>query len=201
MDGAQRRRLLNVVDVEATCWDGPVPQGQANEIIEIGVCVVDLEAGERVGRDRIVVRPWRSRVGAFCTELTGLTQAEVDTGLDFRAACALLDERHLAGVRAWASWGDYDRKQFARQCSADDVDYPFSRKHTNAKRLFADAHGLPRGRGHGAGATAGGPAPGGPPPQRCRRRMEHRRAGPAAAGEGRPAEGPHLGRRPLSGVH
>src|SRR4051812_272830 len=42
--------LLNVIDVEATCWDGQPPPGQVNEIIEIGLCVVDLDAHERVER-------------------------------------------------------------------------------------------------------------------------------------------------------
>jgi len=70
--------LLNIVDVEATCWqDGP-PAGQVSEIIEIGLTTVDLSLGQRIGRHRILVRPQRSAVSAFCTELTGLTQAEVD---------------------------------------------------------------------------------------------------------------------------
>lgn len=137
-------RLLNVVDVEATCWDGRVPPGEVNEIIEIGLTVVDLEARERVGRHRILVRPGRSTVSAFCTELTGLTQWEVDTGLSFADACALLADEHGAGERAWASWGDYDRKQFTRQCRDNGVTYPFGfgERHTNAKAVFADAYGL-----------------------------------------------------------
>lgn len=139
-------QLLNVVDVEATCWDGPVPPGEVDEIIEIGLTVVDLEARERVGRHRILVRPQRSAVSAFCTELTGLTQAEVETGLPFADACALLAAEHGAGARAWASWGDYDRKQFTRQCRDNGVVYPFglAERHTNAKAVFTDAHGLRR---------------------------------------------------------
>ncbi|WP_218021462.1 hypothetical protein [Nocardia acidivorans] len=43
-------RYLNVVDVEATCWRGPNPPGQPMEIIEIGLCVLDTEARERVYR-------------------------------------------------------------------------------------------------------------------------------------------------------
>src|ERR1051325_3453778 len=99
--------LLNVVDVEATCWDGQPPSGQPSEIVEIGLTVVDLAAGTRVGRHRILVKPHRSTVSAFCTELTGLTQAEVDTGLTFGEACRVLAAEHDAGVRPWASWGDY----------------------------------------------------------------------------------------------
>jgi inhibitor of KinA sporulation pathway (predicted exonuclease) len=52
-------RCLNVVDVEATCWPGRPPPGQVSEIIEIGLCVVDLESRERVSRHRVLVRPAR----------------------------------------------------------------------------------------------------------------------------------------------
>ncbi|MFE5797250.1 exonuclease domain-containing protein [Streptomyces sp. NPDC056503] len=137
-------RLVNVVDVEATCWEGAVPVGAVSEIIEIGLTVVDLAAGERVGRHRILVRPARSRVSAFCTELTGLTQAEVDSGVDFATACRLLGRDHAAGTRPWASWGDYDRKQFVRQCETTRTPYPFGRHHTNAKAVFTEAHALRR---------------------------------------------------------
>lgn len=137
--------MLNVVDVEATCWDGSPPEGQVSEIIEIGVTVVDPVAGERVGKNRVLVRPERSTVSTFCTELTGLTQAEVDTGMSFADACARLASEFSAGARAWASWGDYDRKQFLRQCEAAEVPYPFGARHVNAKAVHADAFGL-RGR-------------------------------------------------------
>ena len=51
--------------------------GQVSEIIEIGLAVVDLAAGERVAKHKIMVRPERSTVSELCTQLTGLTQAEV----------------------------------------------------------------------------------------------------------------------------
>jgi inhibitor of KinA sporulation pathway (predicted exonuclease) len=140
--------LLNVIDLEATCWDGQPPPGAVSEIIEIGLAVVDLDAGERVARHRILVRPARSRVSAFCTELTGITRSETDRGVSLAQACETLLRDHGAGVRPWASWGDYDRKQLVRQCAADGVPYPFGhpaeRAHTNAKAVFAEAHGLRR---------------------------------------------------------
>ncbi|MBW8485511.1 exonuclease domain-containing protein [Actinomadura sp. PM05-2] len=131
-----------MVDVEATCWDGAAPPGQASEIIEIGLCVVDAGTRERAERHRILVRPRRSAVSAFCTELTGLTQEEVDTGVSFEQACGLLEREHAAGVRPWASWGDYDRRQFERQCRG--VRYPFGRVHVNVKAAYSAAHGMKR---------------------------------------------------------
>jgi inhibitor of KinA sporulation pathway (predicted exonuclease) len=132
--------LINVVDVEATCWDGQPPPGQVSEIIEIGLTVVDLAEGVRLGKHRILVRPQRSHVSAFCTELTSLTQEEVDGGVSFAEACRLLAKDHESNRRPWASWGDYDRNQFLRQCKG--VEYPFSNDHANAKRRFTEAHNL-----------------------------------------------------------
>ncbi|MFE0651121.1 exonuclease domain-containing protein [Streptomyces sp. NPDC059534] len=138
--------LMNIIDVEATCWDGQPPPGSVNEIIEIGLTVVDVSARRRVSRHRVLVRPARSTVSDFCTELTGLTRTEVEQGVTFAEACRILVEEYEAGVRPWASWGEYDRRQFARQSRADGVPYPFgypdSRTHTNAKAVFADAYGL-----------------------------------------------------------
>ena len=139
--------LLNVVDLEATCWEGSAPAGQRNEIIEIGLTVVDLVARERVAKHRILVRPSVSTVSEFCTSLTGLTQAEVDGGVAFSDACAELVGVHLALERPWASWGDYDRKQFVAQCAAEEVSYPFGSVHVNAKAVFAEARGLRRPAG------------------------------------------------------
>jgi inhibitor of KinA sporulation pathway (predicted exonuclease) len=137
-------RYLNVVDVEATCWEGQPPAGQANEIIEIGLCVVDLDERRRVDQDRIMVRPSRSEVSAFCTELTGITPEEAAAGSSFAEACALLERRHHSRSRPWASWGDYDRRQFERQCAATNVPYPFGSRHTNAKADYSRIHGLKR---------------------------------------------------------
>ncbi|MFF4394033.1 exonuclease domain-containing protein [Streptomyces sp. NPDC001480] len=138
----QGETLWNVVDVEATCWEGRPPAGAVSEIIEIGLTVVDPATGERTGRHRVLVRPVRSTVSAFCTELTGLTQAEVDRGLSFGEACRLLATEHRSGIRPWTSWGEYDRRQFQRQCRATGVEYPFGRGHVNAKEAFAAAYGL-----------------------------------------------------------
>ncbi|CAL9532227.1 hypothetical protein SUDANB121_04080 [Nocardiopsis dassonvillei] len=136
--------LWNIVDVEATCWRGAPPPGSANEIIEIGLSVVDAASGERVSRHGLLVRPGRSEVSAFCTELTGITPEMAAGGVTFAEACRWLVEEHGAAGRPWASWGDYDRRQFERQCAMTGVAYPFGGRHVNAKRVFAELHGMRR---------------------------------------------------------
>ncbi len=138
--------LLNVVDIEATCWEAGTPGGQVSDIIEIGLTEVDLATGARLAKHKILVRPERSKVSEFCTELTGLTQDEVDSGVSFADACALLAAGHDAAGRPWASWGDYDRNQFVRQCADTGVPYPFGAVHVNAKSVFTGAN-----RGHRGG--------------------------------------------------
>ncbi|MEO8613176.1 MAG: 3'-5' exonuclease, partial [Chloroflexota bacterium] len=103
-----------IVDIECTCWDGPPPDGQENEIIEIGVCRLRPSNWERYDKRSLLVKPERSTVSPFCTDLTSLTQEQVDTGMTFAAACAILEKEYKTRQRIWASYGDYDRQMFER---------------------------------------------------------------------------------------
>jgi inhibitor of KinA sporulation pathway (predicted exonuclease) len=62
-----------VIDLESTCWDGPPPDGQVSEIIEIGVALVDVASMQREAKQSILIKPVRSQVSDFCTKLTTLT--------------------------------------------------------------------------------------------------------------------------------
>lgn len=126
-----------IVDVEATCWQGEPPAGQTSDIIEIGVCLLNVHSGERSKKAGLLVKPERSTVSPFCTELTTLTQAQVDRGISFAAACQQLRKEYRTKDRVWASYGDYDRKQFERQCAETNVANPFGPAHINVKTLFA----------------------------------------------------------------
>jgi inhibitor of KinA sporulation pathway (predicted exonuclease) len=140
-------RLLDavvVIDLEATCWEGDPPQGEQPEIIEIGLCTVAVASGERMAREGILVRPQHSTVSPYCTRLTTLTQEQVDGGILFAEACARLRKEYQTKERVWASYGDYDRRQFERQCQEQGVAYPFGPGHLNVKTLYALMHALHR---------------------------------------------------------
>jgi inhibitor of KinA sporulation pathway (predicted exonuclease) len=140
------RRLdqIVVLDVEATCWEGEPPAGQASEIIEVGVCLLDVASGERVGRWGSFVRPEESEVSPFCTQLTTITPEQAAGGVSFAEVCATLRRDFRTKDRLWASYGDYDRAQFERQCRSTGVDYPFGPGHLNVKTLLAITLGLGR---------------------------------------------------------
>jgi inhibitor of KinA sporulation pathway (predicted exonuclease) len=88
------------------------------------------------------VRPANSEVSPFCTELTTLTQQQVDSGIAFKDTCRILEDEYLSTERLWASFGDYDRRQFERQCRETGVRYPFGPSHLNAKTLCSIAKKL-----------------------------------------------------------
>ena len=134
---------LLVVDIESTCWDGAPPPDQTSDIIEIGVCPIELSTLKRLERRSILVRPERSTVSDFCTQLTTLTSQQVQSGQPFAAACGILEKEFHSRDRVWASFGDYDRRQFEKQCRDTGVRYPFGSRHLNVKTLFALALSLP----------------------------------------------------------
>jgi inhibitor of KinA sporulation pathway (predicted exonuclease) len=145
--GISVRQLLDailVVDVEATCWNGSPPEGQTSDIIEIGCCLLDTRALTPSDPFSYLVRPERSAVRPFCTELTTLTAEQVQSGIPFAEACAQLVTEFASDRRVWASWGNYDREQFARQCADLGVPYPFGKTHLNVKTLFSLFGGHPR---------------------------------------------------------
>ncbi len=131
--------IVNIIDLEATCWEGSPPHGMANEIIEIGICILNLETLERSEKRSIVVKPKHSSISPFCTELTGWTQTDVDAGISFAQACQILERDYYSRSRTWLSWGEYDRKQFERESVAKGVQNPVGKKHINAKAAFGQA--------------------------------------------------------------
>lgn len=131
-----------VIDLESTCWEGPPPAGMSSEIIEIGVCVVDVAKLERIDKRCFLVQPVKSEISPFCTQLTTLTADDLAEAGTLAEAARVLKKDYRAHERLWASWGDYDRNQMQRCCQEASIAYPFGGRHLNVKTLFAAAHGL-----------------------------------------------------------
>jgi len=128
-----------IVDIEATCWDTRPPDNQYAEIIEIGVAEVDTVHAKIIENSHIYVRPENSEISAFCTELTGITTAEVAQGVSLEEACLWLESRFQSSNKMWMSFGDYDKYQFKKECKQKRIKYPFSSFHLNIKFLVAFA--------------------------------------------------------------
>lgn len=127
-----------VIDLEATCWDGPIPQGQVNEIIEIGICILNRKTGTISDNRGILIKPKRSQVSPFCTELTTITPELLDReGITFAKACTILRTEYSSRELTWASYGQYDFGMLSNQCWDFKIDFPLTHDHINVKSLFA----------------------------------------------------------------
>ena len=139
-----------VIDVESTCWEGQPPTGQESEIIEIGVATIDVASLRRQERRSILIKPAKSQVSEFCTRLTTITAEQLASAGTLADAVRILKKDFKSQDRLWASWGDYDRRQFERVCKEAAVAYPFGISHLNVNTFFAITHGL----GHEIGMDA-----------------------------------------------
>jgi len=157
---AKKLGKINIIDVEATCWENDEERkNQPNEIIEIGIAILDVASLTIEKNDSIFVRPEKSKVSPYCENLTHISQQVVDNlGIPFDEACEKLRTQYQTKKYPWTSWGDYDRHQFQKQCAkkylswsmVDDrgpqdirlvqelekPEYPFGARHINIKTLF-----------------------------------------------------------------
>lgn len=138
------------IDLEATCWDDSSPKTsgkEVSEIIEMGYALVDVKTGHIDMNGSYIIKPLRSKISKFCTDLTGITQEQVDKGMRFDEACALIRKGLGTKMRTWASFGEYDRAMVVDQCKEMGVKYPFSYCHLNVKAWYGGVHGSINSKG------------------------------------------------------
>src|SRR3972149_1481213 len=138
-------KIINVVDIEATCWDEHQQQG-ISEIIEIGISQLEIRTGNILRTYSIYVKPKHSKVSKFCHDLTGITQEYLDKhGTSFPCACDIMEKSFNTRNHVWASYGNYDKKMFAEQCKKYNIRYPLSYDHINIKTLYTLKNKLNKG--------------------------------------------------------
>lgn len=131
-----------VLDLEATCCDDGSIRRQDTEIIEIGAVLCDAYTLEPVEELQCFVKPVRHpKLTRFCTELTSITQAQVDAGVTLAKALSMLGKWFTRGETLFCSWGDYDRNQFAIEARRNGLRLPFGPDHLNLKRAFSERRG------------------------------------------------------------
>lgn len=132
-----------IIDLEATCWDKQelLPNEQISEIIEIGICILDITSGAITSNKGILIRPEQSEISSFCTALTSIDQALLDDeGTTFNNACEQLRKEYQAHLYTWASYGAYDLNMMKAQCRSRNIPWPLSDDHINVKEVFAEKH-------------------------------------------------------------
>lgn len=146
---------LIIVDLETTCTNDRVEQFE-NEIIEIGLSILNLNTLLVEKNISIMVKPQRSKVTKFCTDLTGIRPEDVEDGLTLQEATDTLIKEYQTNEYIWASWGDFDRYMINRECKAYKCKVPFNRQHLNVKVIYAMHNRLSELIGLGAAVKAEG---------------------------------------------
>ncbi|MGH1519988.1 exonuclease domain-containing protein [Chryseobacterium sp. JK1] len=129
-----------IVDLEATCWENErIPIGQKVDIIEIGICKLNLTSKAISQKQSIYVIPERSEINRFCTKLTGITpQLIEEKGIYFEEACEKIRDEYNALPLTWAGYGNFDREQIIEQCDWLGIESPFSGQYLNVMYEFKD---------------------------------------------------------------
>lgn len=136
MKDIKKEKVL-IVDVECSCWMGKPPEGMRQEIIEIGISMLDVISNEVSEKRSFLIRPTDSTVGWFCKKLTSIDQKMLDTdGIELKDACEILKNEYDSKNIAWCSWGKFDKEQFEKDCQHKNVDYPFSSLFFNGQNMF-----------------------------------------------------------------
>lgn len=140
------------IDLEATCYkDGIFPEGEQQDITEIGVACLNLNTWEITDNKGILIRPNHSKVSDFCTELTSLTYSQLRTegSPTYVQGIKRFVKMYGPKSRIWASWGNYDRWAIERQCNRTcdccNCKYPLGANHWNVKSLYAAWKGIKHG--------------------------------------------------------
>lgn len=151
---------LLVLDFEATC-NAPV-QTSPQEIIEFPVLMLNLVTWKIEATFHCFVKPYiHPTLSAFCTELTGITQNQVDSAPSLVDVLAMvekwLDANCLgltpgSGKRSFlfCTCGSWDMNALQRECRSKGIPVPrWSRSFCNIKTIYQEVVGA-----HGKGMAA-----------------------------------------------
>lgn len=133
---------LIVLDLEATCWErGTHPDRM--ETIEFGAVRLDRDTLDvRDSFERFVRPVDEPRLSAFCSELTGIEQAQVDGAAGFGEAIGDFVEWIGPEGGVLMTWGAYDLRQLRVDCDRHGLDLPAAfTGHVNLKAWVAGIHG------------------------------------------------------------
>lgn len=128
-----------VLDLEATCCNQNTVPRREMEIIEIGAVMVEMKTLNIMSEFQTFIKPIRhSMLTEFCTHLTSISQAQVNSALSYPEAVKLLQSWFkVYQPLCWGSWGDYDRKQFQQDSDFHFINFPIGCPHFNLKKLFS----------------------------------------------------------------
>lgn len=132
-----------ICDSEHTCCEkGEFPDGEQQDIIQLGWCWLNLLTMEISPQKYFYVKPTRSRINDYCTELTGILPKHVKSAAPLAHVCRSLINNHGTKARPWMTWG-FDMEYLKQECHDLNADFPFSESYFNAQDLASILLGFP----------------------------------------------------------
>lgn len=131
-----------VYDFECQCEEG-TKNLTFNEIIEFPIVVIDVKQKKIIGEYQTYVKPTiHPKLTPFCTELTGITQEQVDGGIPLKEALGQV-HTFLEGLGifnhefVFMSCGDFDGNQIRREAIHKKLHIPnYMKRWINLKKVF-----------------------------------------------------------------
>lgn len=145
MEIKQKDMPYLVVDLEGTCCnDGSIPK-EDRETIEIGAVIATSDGLIISEFDEFVLPLRYPQLTPYCMELTGITQKDIDQASIFREVFSRFTAWWIPfRPLVFCSWGLYDVQQFQRDCTYQEVPFPFH-AHLNLSEEFTRNTGRKRG--------------------------------------------------------
>jgi inhibitor of KinA sporulation pathway (predicted exonuclease) len=122
------------IDLEWSCWDGPIPHGRTAEIIEIGVVELDLVSLKITREASYLVRPRHLDISAACTKITGLCAEDLRSAPRLPEVVTRLENEFGPQDKICGTWGD-DAEIFAQACHQHKLRSPL-RNISNVSQMF-----------------------------------------------------------------
>lgn len=137
-----------IFDLEATCWSGNNLR-KKQEIIEVGAVKLDA-VGEYISQFQRFVRPFQNpQLSAYCTELTGIDQVDVNRASEFdfvaRDFQDWIDVENTHYVLC--SWGDKDVDLLLHDCQQFSMETDWIQSHADLKAQYHRIRRLKRKQG------------------------------------------------------
>lgn len=136
--------FMMIVDIEHTCThDGSIPP-EEREIIEFGAVVVDIKSLEIIDDFSALVKPLRHpKISNFCSQLTGITQSELDNSNNFKTVFSnFLNWYPKTSKVLFATWGSYDLVQINIDCVSHNLPHFSPDAVLNLKKTFKKVNKL-----------------------------------------------------------
>jgi inhibitor of KinA sporulation pathway (predicted exonuclease) len=133
----ESERHFIIYDLEATCWRSRKPRKV--EVIEIGAVKVDEDLNVVDEFCSFVKPKLHPQVSSFCTQLTSITQFDVDRADPFDDVISEFEDwMRPRDVRTvLMSWGEFDKRQLLNDADLHRVDLPWLRYHACLQQHYS----------------------------------------------------------------